>query len=440
MDKGLVSLVVLLAAVMYMRSGQNVTYSVEDPDDVYDYIIGGGGTAGCVLANRLSADPDVKVLLVEAGGLPEGNKDIDRPASYAFLKNTKVDWRYMTVPQKFSCQACEKKQSLWSRGKVLGGSSCINAIVYARGSPEDYNKWEKMGASGWSYENVLPFFKKSENVKIPDLKNSKYHGVRGPLTITQSTYTELGNLFLDAARELGYRVGDINGASPYGGGRTAGCVLANRLSADPDVKVLLVEAGGVPEGNKDIDRPASYAFLKNTKVDWRYMTVPQKFSCQACEKKQSLWSRGKVLGGSSCINAIVYARGSPEDYNKWEKMGASRWSYENVLPYFKKSENVQIPDLKNSKYHGVGGPLTITQSTYTELGNLFLDAARQLGYRVGDINGASPYGVMKAHANIRDGTRAHTAKVYLQPVVGRPNLHVITHAHVTKDDSRMIMK
>ncbi|XP_014676325.1 PREDICTED: glucose dehydrogenase [FAD, quinone]-like, partial [Priapulus caudatus] len=241
-------------------------------------------------------------------------------------------------------------------------------------------------------------------------------------------------LYMRSGQNLTYSVEDPDDVYDYiiGGGGTAGCVLANRLSEDPDVKVLLVEAGGVPEGNKGIDQPASFALLLNTELDWRFRTVPQKFSCQACENKQSMWPRGKILGGTSCINAMVYIRGSPEVYNKWEKMGAVGWSYENVLPYFKKSEDIQIPELKDSEYHGVGGPLTITQSTYTELGDLFLDAARELGYRVGDVNGENPYGVMKSQANIRDGARAHTAKVFLKPAINRPNLHVMTRAHVTK--------
>ncbi|XP_014671609.1 PREDICTED: glucose dehydrogenase [FAD, quinone]-like isoform X2 [Priapulus caudatus] len=241
-------------------------------------------------------------------------------------------------------------------------------------------------------------------------------------------------LYMRSGQNLTYSVEDPDDVYDYiiGGGGTAGCVLANRLSEDPDVKVLLVEAGGVPEGIKDIDQPAAFGFLRNTKVDWSYRTVPQQFSCQACENKQSMWPRGKVLGGSSCINGMIYIRGAAENYDRWQKMGATGWSYNDVLPYFKKSEDMQIPELKDSEYHGVGGPLTITQSSYTELGDVVLDAARELGYRVGDVNGESPFGVMKTQANIRGGTRADTAKVFLKPAVNRPNLHILTNAHVTK--------
>ncbi|XP_014671606.1 PREDICTED: glucose dehydrogenase [FAD, quinone]-like [Priapulus caudatus] len=237
-----------------------------------------------------------------------------------------------------------------------------------------------------------------------------------------------------SGQNLTYSVEDPDDVYDYiiGGGGTAGCVLANRLSEDPDVKVLLVEAGGEQAGNKNIAKPAFHAFLKNTNVDWNYRTVPQKFSCLACENKRSKWPRGKVLGGSSSINGMVYIRGSPENYNTWERMGATGWSYKDVLPYFMKSEDMQIPKLKNSEYHGVGGPLTITQSAITELVDVFLDAGRELGYRVGDVNGETPYGVMKTQSNIRDGTRADTAKVFLQPAIRRSNLHVITHAHVAK--------
>ncbi len=125
----------------------------------YDYVIVGAGSAGSVLANRLSEDPDNTVLLLEAGKDDAGVYKIHAPSRAMDLwGDTEVDWMYRTTPQKKSCLSMKNRQCQWPRGKVLGGSSSLNCMVYVRGSPHDYDRWEEMGAKGWAYKDVLPYF------------------------------------------------------------------------------------------------------------------------------------------------------------------------------------------------------------------------------------------------------------------------------------------
>jgi choline dehydrogenase len=142
----------------------------------YDFIIIGAGSAGCVLANRLSENPNNKVLLLEAGG-PDKKMEIHIPAGYAKLHRSNVDWGFSTEPQK---HVLDRKIYL-PRGKTLGGSSSTNAMAYVRGNKEDYNDWAKLGNKGWGYDDILPYFKKSEhNEQI----TNKYHGNDGLLNVT----------------------------------------------------------------------------------------------------------------------------------------------------------------------------------------------------------------------------------------------------------------
>ena len=127
----------------------------------------GAGTAGAVVANRLSEDPRVSVLLLEAGGSENIISDI--PLAYQALQGTPVDWQYRTVPQEASCFGLREKRSKWPRGKVLGGSSTINAMIYTRGARSDYDNWVRDGAIGWSWEEVFPYFLKSEDNKDPSI-------------------------------------------------------------------------------------------------------------------------------------------------------------------------------------------------------------------------------------------------------------------------------
>lgn len=125
--------------------------------NVYDFIIVGAGAAGCVLANRLSANPSHRVLLLEAG-LPDSKTEIHIPAAFSKLFKTEYDWNYTAVPQS----GLQGRKSYWAKGRTLGGSTSINAMMYLRGVAADYNDWEKLGNSGWGWKDVLPYFRRSE--------------------------------------------------------------------------------------------------------------------------------------------------------------------------------------------------------------------------------------------------------------------------------------
>ena len=179
---------------------------------MYDYIIIGAGSAGCVLANRLSEDPKVKVLLLEAGG-PDKRKEIHIPLAFSKLFKTPCDWGYYTEPEA----ALENRSLYWPRGKVLGGSSSINAMIYIRGHRADYDGWRDLGNAGWGYQEVLPFFKKSEK---QERGGSEYHGASGPLEVSDlRCVNPLSEAFIAAGEEAGYqRNRDFNGEQQEGFG------------------------------------------------------------------------------------------------------------------------------------------------------------------------------------------------------------------------------
>ena len=143
----------------------------------YDYIIVGAGSAGCVLANRLSELQNSTVLLIEAGG-PDDKPEIHIPAACFALQKTEVDWKFWTTPQKDSSYFLESQRSFWPHGKVLGGSSSINVMNYNRGNKDDFNRWENVfDAEGWGWEDVFPYFKKSEDFEGDG--DEGYHGFGG---------------------------------------------------------------------------------------------------------------------------------------------------------------------------------------------------------------------------------------------------------------------
>lgn len=211
------------------------------------------------------------------------------------------------------------------------------------------------------------------------------------------------------------------------GAGSAGCVLANRLSENPDCRVLLIEAGP-RDWNPFIHMPAGLAKLVNSKqLNWNYYTAPEP----GLDGRRLWWPRGKVLGGSSAINAMCYVRGVPADYDGWAAAGAEGWSWNEVLPYFKRSEcNARGGDA----LHGDDGPLHVSDLRYTNpLSSIFLDAAVQAGYpRTDDFNGPQQTGVGFYQVTQKEGARCSSAVAYLRPARQRPNLTVATHARVRR--------
>ncbi|CAG9575678.1 unnamed protein product [Danaus chrysippus] len=215
------------------------------------------------------------------------------------------------------------------------------------------------------------------------------------------------------------------------GAGSAGCVLANRLSEISEWKVLILEAGGNENYFSDI--PIFAPFLSITPMNWGYVSEPQQKACRNLRDHVCYMPRGKVLGGSSVLNFLIYQRGHPEDYNDWVRMGNEGWSYNEVLPYFKKSENIHIKELLNSTYHGKGGYLDIDYSSFsTPLNDAFKNAGHELGYEWNDPNGENVIGFSKPQATIRKGRRCSSSKAFLEPVRYRRNLKVSKYSTATK--------
>ncbi|HEX3035371.1 MAG TPA: choline dehydrogenase [Thermodesulfobacteriota bacterium] len=208
------------------------------------------------------------------------------------------------------------------------------------------------------------------------------------------------------------------------GAGSAGCVLANRLSEDPDTRILLLEAGP-PDEARAIHIPAAYAQTFKTKLDWNYTTAPQGH----LNGREIYYPRGKTLGGTSSINAQIYMRGHRSDYDRWASLGNRGWSYDEVLPFFKKSENNERGP---SAYHGSGGPLNVTDlRDPNPLTRAFVRAGVEIGISHNyDFNGPKQEGIGICQVTQKDGRRCSTAVGYLHPVMQRFNLKVITSAHV----------
>ena len=206
------------------------------------------------------------------------------------------------------------------------------------------------------------------------------------------------------------------------GAGSAGCVLAARLSEDPDLRVLLLEAGG-SDDRAEIHIPAAFSKLFATEADWNYHTEPQA----AAADRSLYWPRGRVLGGSSSINAMIYIRGHHADYDSWAADGCDGWGFADVLPYFKRSEDNARGA---SAYHGVGGPLRVEDpASPSPVSEAFVEAAEAVGLpRTSDFNGAEQEGAGLYQLTQRGGRRESAATAFLKPARRRPNLTIWTNA------------
>ncbi|HEV2885325.1 MAG TPA: GMC family oxidoreductase N-terminal domain-containing protein, partial [Jatrophihabitans sp.] len=205
------------------------------------------------------------------------------------------------------------------------------------------------------------------------------------------------------------------------GAGSAGCVLAARLSEDPDVSVCLIEAGAT-DSSANITTPAAGGNLCRSQYDWDYDTHDEPY----CNGRRLYLPRGRVLGGTSSINGMVHIRGNPLDYDEWKQPG---WSYDELLPYFKRSED---NERGASYYNGAGGPLPVSENrSKNPMSTAFIQAAIESGLPANeDFNGPRQDGFGYYQVNQRNGRRCGAAGGYLRPVLHRPNLSVQTHLQV----------
>ncbi|KAF2878935.1 hypothetical protein ILUMI_27239 [Ignelater luminosus] len=213
------------------------------------------------------------------------------------------------------------------------------------------------------------------------------------------------------------------------GSGSSGSVIANRLSEITNWKILLLEVG-YPEGFL-AQFPLLAPILQFTDYNWDYTMERQENFCRAMINQRCAWPRGKALGGTSVINYMIYTRGNPRDYDKWAALGNPGWSYREVLPYFLKSENSNLTDF-NPFYHNKGGYLSVEDPFESELTTTFLQAGQELGYKLVDYNSPDQFGFSRIQATIKRGRRHSAAKAFLEPIIGRRNLRILTGARVTK--------
>jgi choline dehydrogenase-like flavoprotein len=206
------------------------------------------------------------------------------------------------------------------------------------------------------------------------------------------------------------------------GAGSAGCVLAARLSEDPDVKVAVLEAGG-PDSAPEIHMPAAFPAVFKSSLDWDLFGEPEP----GLNGRRLYMPRGRVVGGSSSINAMIYIRGNRADYDEWAALGCDGWSYDEVLPYFKRTEDNERGE---DAFHGAGGPMSVSESrSMHPLVDTMIEASQAAGHEHNpDFNGARQEGVGRFQLTQKDGLRCSAADAYLHPAASRPNLDVITGA------------
>jgi choline dehydrogenase len=211
------------------------------------------------------------------------------------------------------------------------------------------------------------------------------------------------------------------------GAGSSGCVLANRLSADPGNRVLLLEAGGSEKGHLTEMPLAWFRAMLTPKISWGYLSEPEPHA----DNRRIPAPRGKVIGGSGSINGMMYSRGSPADYDQWAQMGARGWSWDEVLPYFRKSE---ANWRGSSEHHGGDGPLTVSRNDpHPTIYPAMIEAAEAMGFQhLDDFHGAVQEGFSTVDVTTHRGRRGSSAMRFLRPAMSRPNLTVIDRAHTNR--------
>jgi len=212
------------------------------------------------------------------------------------------------------------------------------------------------------------------------------------------------------------------------GGGAAGCTLAHRLTESEDTEVLLLESG-TPEEDRDMVRDPNRVWdVLRSDLNWDFQISPQA----GLNGRRMDWPRGKALGGSTVINGMAYVRGNAYDYDNWAAQGNEGWSYEEMLPYFEKSEDFVAEG--DEAYHGTGGPLRVAPNAEpNEFSKLLVEAAMEAGLeRNADFNGERQEGVGYYHSTVKDGERHSAAAAFIEPILDRPNLTVETGAHASR--------
>ena len=210
------------------------------------------------------------------------------------------------------------------------------------------------------------------------------------------------------------------------GAGTAGCVLASRLSEDPKRSVLLLEAGGLDSSLLVRIPFGAHQISFDPKFNWGYRTQP----CAQLNNRSLLWPRAKLVGGCSSTNGMIYVRGQPQDYDDWAALGNAGWSWEDVLPYFRRSEDFAFGE---SDYHGVGGAIHVSEAERSRIGDVYIDACREQGIPTReDFNSGKQAGAGYYQVAIKEGRRQSAAVGYLNTAIKRPNLRLIPGAHAQK--------
>jgi choline dehydrogenase len=222
------------------------------------------------------------------------------------------------------------------------------------------------------------------------------------------------------------------------GGGTAGAVLASRLAEDDNRTVLLIEAGGIPTADPEIDVPvfADHARGGTEKgpadFDWTYYTVPQKNACKGHINQSSLWHCGKGLGGTSNLNYMLYLRGNRFDYDEWAKNGAEGWAYKDVLPYFIKSEDQRNGEFVRTVFHGFGGRMSVSDVGMTGANRIISNVFKEIGLKQRDYNGKTQFGWNTVQSTMRNGVRMGSYNAFLKRYMKKSNIYIATKANALK--------